>query len=79
MYCSRCRRFGLIRSSVSIIRRGKEREHVGDVRLGQVVQPGPLRPLDELMKVDRRVRRLQVLVEQVRVGDFSRSISRFKS
>ena len=44
MYCSRCRMSGLMRSSVSATSaREMRREHVADVRLGQVLQARALR------------------------------------
>ena len=63
-------------------RLGKEGgERVAHVRFRQVLQAHPLRALDELVKVDRRVRLLQVLVIEIRVrrADSVARLSRLNS
>ncbi len=70
MYCSRCSRSGLIRSSVAATDAGKCDVSISlDDCLGQILQAHALRALDELVEVHRQVRPLEVFVKQYESGE----------
>src|SRR5262245_24876358 len=48
--------------------REQRRQHLAHHRLGQILQASAFRTLDELVEVDRQIRLLEMLVEDIRVG-----------